>query len=98
MSFRSARNRGVAGIVVPIDHDLYHHLAPRCCPPCLGDERNLGWGYTKMRDALRTGLKIEIGRTTAADILAAAYFPMYSISSSRACGQSRVPRAGWGLV
>jgi len=25
---------------------------------------NLGWGYTKIRDALRTGLKIEIGRTT----------------------------------
>jgi hypothetical protein len=24
---------------------------------------NLGWGYTKMRDALRTGLKIEIGRS-----------------------------------
>jgi hypothetical protein len=33
---------------------------------------NLGWGYTKIRDALRTGLKIEIGRTTVADILAAA--------------------------
>jgi putative transposase len=31
---------------------------------------NLGWGYTKIRDALRTGLKIEIGRTTVADILA----------------------------
>ena len=30
---------------------------------------NLGWGYTKIRDALRTGLKIEIGRTTVADIL-----------------------------
>ena len=26
---------------------------------------NLGWGYTKIRDALR-GLKIEIGRTTVA--------------------------------
>jgi hypothetical protein len=24
---------------------------------------NLNWGYTKIRDALRTGLKIEIGRT-----------------------------------
>jgi hypothetical protein len=23
---------------------------------------NLGWGYTKIRDALRTGLKIEIGQ------------------------------------
>jgi transposase len=31
---------------------------------------NLGWGYTKIRDALRTGLKIEIVRTTVADILA----------------------------
>jgi hypothetical protein len=31
---------------------------------------NLGWGYTKIRDALRTGLKIEIGRTTVANILA----------------------------
>ena len=31
---------------------------------------NLGWGYTNIRDALRTGLKIEIGRTAAADILA----------------------------
>ncbi len=29
----------------------------------------LGWGYTKIRDALRTGLKIEIGRTTVANIL-----------------------------
>src|SRR5450432_2319166 len=33
---------------------------------------NLGWGYTKIRDALRTGLKIEIGRTTVANILADA--------------------------
>lgn len=24
---------------------------------------NLGWGYTKIRDALRTGLKIEIAKT-----------------------------------
>jgi len=32
---------------------------------------NLGWGYTKIRDALRTGLKVEIGRTTVANILAA---------------------------
>ena len=31
---------------------------------------NEGWGYTKIRDALRTGLKIEIGRTTVANILA----------------------------
>jgi transposase len=30
---------------------------------------NLGWGYTKIRDALR-GLKIEIGRSTVASILA----------------------------
>jgi hypothetical protein len=30
---------------------------------------NLGWGYTKIRDALRTGLKIEIGRTTVVNIL-----------------------------
>jgi putative transposase len=33
---------------------------------------NLGWGYTKSRDALRTGLKVEIGRTTVANILAEA--------------------------
>jgi hypothetical protein len=33
---------------------------------------NPGWGYTKIRDALRTGLGIEIGRTTVADILAEA--------------------------
>jgi hypothetical protein len=33
---------------------------------------NLSWGYTKIRDALRTGLKIEIGRTTVANILAEA--------------------------
>ena len=32
---------------------------------------NLGWGYTKIRDVLRTGLKVEIGRTTVAKILAA---------------------------
>jgi putative transposase len=32
---------------------------------------NLGWGYTRIRDALR-GLKIEIGRTTVANILAEA--------------------------
>ena len=32
---------------------------------------NLNWGYTKIRDALRTGLKVEIGRTTVANILAA---------------------------
>ena len=32
---------------------------------------NLGWGYTKIRDALR-GLKIEIGRSTVASILAEA--------------------------
>jgi transposase len=30
---------------------------------------NIGWGYTKIRDALRIGLKIEIGRTTVANIL-----------------------------
>lgn len=30
---------------------------------------NPGWGYTKLRDALRTGLKIEVSRTTLADIL-----------------------------
>jgi len=33
---------------------------------------NIGWGYTKIRDALRTGLKIKIGRTTVANILAEA--------------------------
>ena len=32
---------------------------------------NLGWGYTKIRDALR-GLKIEVGRTTVANILSEA--------------------------
>jgi putative transposase len=32
---------------------------------------NPGWGYSKIRDALR-GLKIEIGRTTVASILAEA--------------------------
>jgi hypothetical protein len=32
---------------------------------------NPGWGYTKIRDALR-GLKIEIGRTTVANLLAQA--------------------------
>jgi putative transposase len=32
---------------------------------------NPGWGYTKLRDALR-GVKIEIGRTTVASILAQA--------------------------
>ena len=32
---------------------------------------NIGWGYTKIRDALR-GMKIEIGRTTVAAILAEA--------------------------
>jgi transposase len=32
---------------------------------------NPGWGYTKLRDALRTGLKVEISRTTVANILAA---------------------------
>jgi putative transposase len=32
---------------------------------------NPGWGYTKIRDALR-GLKIEIGRSTVASILAEA--------------------------
>jgi hypothetical protein len=36
----------------------------------LADE-NPGWGYTKIRDALR-GLKIEVGRTTIASILAEA--------------------------
>jgi transposase len=30
---------------------------------------NEGWGYTKIRDALVQGLKIEIGRSTVADIL-----------------------------
>ena len=34
-------------------------------------KENLGWGYTKIRDALR-GLKVEIGRTTVANILADA--------------------------
>lgn len=32
---------------------------------------NIGWGYTKIRDAMR-GLKIEIARTTVANILAEA--------------------------
>ncbi len=33
------------------------------------DDENLGWGYTKTRDALR-GLKIQVCRTTVANILA----------------------------
>jgi transposase len=33
---------------------------------------NPGWGYTKLRDALRTGLKVEVSRTTVANILAQA--------------------------
>jgi len=33
---------------------------------------NPGWGYTKIRDALRTGLGVEIGRTAVANILAEA--------------------------
>ena len=33
---------------------------------------SLRWGYTKIRDALRTGLGIEIGRTTVANIVAEA--------------------------
>jgi putative transposase len=33
---------------------------------------NCRWGYTKIRDALRTGLGIEIGRATVANILAEA--------------------------
>ena len=33
---------------------------------------NPSWGYTKIRDALRTGLGIEIGRTTVENILAEA--------------------------
>jgi transposase InsO family protein len=33
---------------------------------------NPRWGYTKIRDALRTGLGIEIGRATVANILAEA--------------------------
>jgi putative transposase len=33
---------------------------------------NPGWGYTKIRDGLRTGLAVEIGRTTVANILAEA--------------------------
>lgn len=32
---------------------------------------NIGWGYTRIRDAMR-GLKVEIGRTTVANILAEA--------------------------
>ena len=31
-------------------------------------QENLGWGYTKIRDALRS-LKIELGRSTVANIL-----------------------------
>ena len=33
---------------------------------------NLGWGDTKIRDAMRTGLAIEIGRPTVTEILAEA--------------------------
>lgn len=31
---------------------------------------NPRWGYTKLRDALRTGLKVEVSRTTVTNILA----------------------------
>jgi putative transposase len=50
-------------------------------PPKANDVRKLviklatenpRWGYTKIRDALRTGVGIEIGRTTVANILADA--------------------------
>ncbi len=33
---------------------------------------NVGWGYTKIRDVMRNGLGIDIGRTTIADILSEA--------------------------
>ena len=33
---------------------------------------NQSWGYTKIRDALRTGLGVEIGRTTVANMLTEA--------------------------
>jgi putative transposase len=36
------------------------------------DAENPRWGYTKIRDALHSGLGIEISRTTAANILAEA--------------------------
>src|ERR1035441_4558464 len=43
---------------------------------------NLNWGYTKIRDALRTGLKLEIGRTTVADILAEPFSYFLIVASS----------------
>jgi putative transposase len=43
---------------------------------------NPGWGYTKIRDALR-GLKIEIGRTTVANVLAEAGIEPAPESSTR---------------
>jgi hypothetical protein len=55
--------------------------ARRCRPPKPKDVRKLvvkfatenpRWGYTKIRDALRTGLGVEIGRTTVASILVEA--------------------------
>jgi hypothetical protein len=33
---------------------------------------NIGWGYTKIRDTMRNGLGIHLGRTTIADILSEA--------------------------
>jgi transposase len=48
---------------------------------------NPGWGYTKIRDALR-GLKVEIGRTTVADMLAQAGIePAPERSRKRTWGQ-----------
>jgi len=50
---------------------------------------NPGWGYTKIRDALRNGLKIEIGRTTVASILReAGIVPAPERRKARTCKQS----------
>jgi hypothetical protein len=55
--------------------DLAAETRRGCRPPKPKDVRQLvvkmamanrGWGYTKIRDAMRTGLAIKIGRTTAA--------------------------------
>ncbi len=55
---------------------------------------NPGWGYTKIRDALRTGLAIEIGRTTVAEILAAAGIEPAYPSDRRRAGGGGVSRPG----
>src|SRR5450759_2527819 len=68
------------GLVPRVGRAEVRQLAPEGWPTAQGAGHseagrrdglaNVGWGYTKIRDALRTGLRIEIGRTTVASILA----------------------------